>query len=100
MLKNTIGSIQKCEKDYGIGKVKGLRTALKQGEISVKNYMHFYKMNNFIGDYTSRDFNLDTDKLFTGTKIEIPAYVKLQNDEKKRSVIFDAIELMDTYISL
>lgn len=98
--KNTIGSIQKCEKDYGIGKVKGLRTALKQGEISVKNYMHFYKMNNFIDDYTSRDFNLDTDKLFTGTKIEIPAYVKLQNDEKKRSVIFDAIELMDTYISL
>lgn len=96
--KNTINSIQKCEKDYGIGKVKGLRAALKQGETSVKNYMHFYKMNDFISDYTYRDFNLDKEKLFTGAKLEIPAYIEL--DGKKHSVIFDAIELMDTYISL
>lgn len=96
--KNTINSIQNCEKEYGIGKVKGLRAALKQGETSVKNYMHFYKMNDFISDYTYRDFNLDKDRLFTGAKLEIPAYIEL--GEKKHSVIFDAIELMDTYISL
>lgn len=96
--KNTINSIQKCEKEYGIGKVKGLRAALKQGETSVKNYMHFYKMNDFVSDYTYRDFNFNKNKLFTGARLEIPAYIEL--NEKKHSVIFDAIELMDTYISL
>ena len=60
--------------------------------------MHFYKMNDFISDYTYRDFNLDKEKIFTGAKLEIPAYIEL--DGKKHSVIFDAIELMDTYISL
>lgn len=98
--RNTINSIQKCEKQYGIGKVKGLRAALKQGEISVKNYMHFYKMNDFVEDYTYRDFDFNPDKMFTGIKVEIPTYVQLKNDERKHSVIFDAIELMDTYISL
>lgn len=100
--RGTIRAIQHCEQEYGIGKVKELRSALKKGKKASENYLYFNKMEQFLEKVGSRDLNLNLDRLFSGAEDQIPYYVTLQENgvQKEHSIVFDAIELMDTYLAL
>ena len=75
--KEQIEMIQKQDSDYARGKLKELRSVLKQGETATQSYIQFFNT-------LSKDF---------GT-------FQAGFDGIKRSQIFDALEIADTYISL
>lgn len=82
-----INKIIKNEEDYANGRLKGLRSVLKKGEVETKHYLKFHKITGIIEDFTGA-VN-DSGEVFVTTA-----------DGISRSVLFDAIELMDTYIGL
>ena len=73
--KNNISMINKCEKDFGDGKVKQLRGVMKKGVAETDNYLSFYKL----GDRLNASFYRDGES------------------GKNRNPLFDAIEMMDTF---
>lgn len=85
---------------YGTGKIKELRSALKNGELAARNYLKFYRMENLVRDNSyiiDEGKSLDWLKLFTGTEVEIQPFIEME-DGKKHSVLYDMIELMDNYL--
>jgi hypothetical protein len=80
------------------GKLKELRNALKEGEQSAEYYMK----SNLIYDLALIDYEgkkIDTDKIASGKGMDRKVFVQTA-DGKERSLLFDSIEIMDTYISL
>lgn len=80
------------------GKVKELRSALKEGEQSSIYYMK----SNLIDDLPlleQEGNEIDTSKIGQGQGMERKIFVDTA-DGQKRSLLFDAIEMLDTYISL
>lgn len=74
--KSQIGELQKQDFDYARGKLKELRSVLKQGETATQSYIQFNNLSKDFGTFQAG---------FDGIK---------------RSQIFDALEIADTYISL
>lgn len=74
--KSKIGELQKQDFDYARGKLKELRSVLKQGETAIQSYIRFNNLSKDFGTFQAG---------FDGIK---------------RSQIFDALEIADTYISL
>lgn len=74
--KEQIETIQKQDSDYARGKLKELRSVLKQGETAIQSYIRFNNLSKDFGTFQAG---------FDGIK---------------RSQIFDALEIADTYISL
>lgn len=100
--KKIIKRIQKKGSTYGNGKIKGLRAALKQGEKATSNYLIFNRMEDIlIENRPDADRVTDEDllKLFTGKPVKGEAFIT-QMDEKKHSLLYDSIELMDSYLAL
>lgn len=80
------------------GKVKELRSALKEGEQSA---VYFMKSNR-IEDLTYFEHEgkaIDVEKIKSGQGLDRKVFVETA-DGVRRSLLFDAIEMMDTYISL
>jgi hypothetical protein len=80
------------------GKLKELRNALKEGEQSSEYFMK----SNLIYDLALIDNEgkkIDTDKIASGKGLDRKIFVRTA-DGKERSLLFDGIEIMDTYISL
>lgn len=80
------------------GKVKELRIALKEGKQAVQYYMK----SNLLEDLPlleQEGKEIDTGKLFQGKESDRTVFVDTA-DGKSRSLLFDAIEIIDTYISL
>lgn len=80
------------------GKLKELRQALKEGETAAQYYMK----SNLIYDLSllaHEGEEIDTGKMLQGTGIERNIFVETA-DKKQRSLLFDAIEIMDTFIAL
>lgn len=80
------------------GKVKELRTALKEGGEAVKYYMK----SNLIDDLPlleQEGKDIDTGKLFQGKGLDRTVFVDTA-DGKSRSLLFDAIEIIDAYVGL
>lgn len=75
------------EDKYANSRLKGLRSVLKKGEVETKHYLKFHKINSIVEDFAG-DIN-ESGETFVTTA-----------DGISRSVLFDAIELMDTYIEL
>lgn len=101
--RSIISRIQKGEDKFGTGKIKELRSAIKRGEIETRNYIHFNCMEEMLTEYRPHKEQIDDEdmkKLFTGAKVDAPAFIKIEGDEKKHSMIFDAIELMDTFFKV
>lgn len=78
--------------------LKQLRTVLKSGEAAAWHYLEFHKldklaMESYQGIYTQIDY----DEMFKGEELEKKLFIKTL-DEKERSCLFDAIELLDDYI--
>ena len=101
--RNIVSQIQKGEDKFGTGKVKELRSAIKKGEVETRNYIHFNCMEELLVNYRPHKEQIeeeDTKKMFTGSKIDFPAFINIEGDERKHSVIFDAVEMMDTFFKV
>lgn len=95
--KALIQIIQQQQQEYGTGKLKGLRAALKQGEVATKNYMISNRLEGLLANTHMGD--IDYSKLFTGEATKRNNFVELDGTQKV-SYLFDAIEMMDTYKAL
>lgn len=84
---------------YPNGKIRELRGALKEGERSAANYLLFNRMEDLLLDAKAQQDEMSISNIGKGVKEEIPVFVPF-TDEKKYSTVFDAIELMDTYLCL
>ena len=85
---------------YASGKLKQMRSVLKKGEIETIYYMKFNKiydlaMSSYQGIYKELDYS----KIGTGEWLERRVFVKTA-DGKERSVLFDAVELIDNFLFL
>lgn len=85
---------------YARNKIKGLRTALKQGEVSARNFLNFYGIEDILLEgYYDIFKEMDHSRIGTGFQMERPVFVNT-SDGQQRSFLFDAVEMMDTYIGL
>lgn len=98
--KRVICALQSNKATYGTGKVKELRSALKQGETATKNYLEFNRMKDILKENKTGEVKgEDLLKLFTGFNEDDTAFV-MSDDGRKHSILFDSIELMDTFIPM
>lgn len=93
--KRIIMTVISRGKGYSTGKVKQLRSSLKEGENATRYYLQFNRMTNILVETGNE--KADLSKLFSGTKTEKKIFI-MQPDGVKRSILFDAIEILDTYI--
>ena len=89
---------------YARGKIKGLREAIREGETASKYYMKVRLLEDFAaaGHMREEEAQLDADTLaglFSG-KPDTRMLCADTRDGKRRSLYFDAIELLDTFIGL
>lgn len=98
--KKLITKLVSEEISYARGKIKELRTTLKQGETSARYFLKFHNLEEIILEsYYDVFKDLDYFKAGTGQKIERPVFIQT-SDHKFRSYLFDAVELIDTYLGL
>lgn len=100
--KRIVKCVQNNGETYGNGKVKELRAALKQGETATRNYLVFNQMKDIIVENRPKEDKItkeDLMELFSGYSEEGMSFI-LQSDGRKHSILYDSIELMDTYIAL
>jgi len=85
---------------YARSKIKGLRTALKQGETQAKHFLNFNGIEDIMLDsYYDIFKEMDNSRIGTGYRMERPVFVNTY-DGLLRSFLYDAVEMMDTYIGL
>lgn len=98
--KKLICGILEEELTYSKGRLKELRNVLKQGEVATKHYLQFHKIEDIVRDsYQDIFVKVDTSKVGTGERLERKVFEKTC-DDKERSLLFDAIEMLDTFIGL
>lgn len=95
--KALIHMIQGGELAYGTGKIKGLRTALKQGEAAADMYMRSNRMEGLLSD--THQGEIDYSRIFKGEQEQWTNFIDNEKGQKT-SYLFDAIELMDVYVPL
>lgn len=98
--KNFLEQIQQEKFSYARGKLKEFREALKEGEVNSE----YYRKSNLLSvlavtGYEGVYKEPDTSKLFTGKGLEGMTFIET-SDGKKRSLFFDGIEIVDTFIAL
>lgn len=99
--KKIIRNIMSNENKYGTGKIKGMRSVLKKGDIETKNYLKFNRMEDIAIDNRPNTDEISADdiaRLFTGEELKPHPFVEC--DGCNRSILFDAIEIMDTFIEI
>ena len=88
------------DKGYARGSIKELRTVLRRKEEDVRYYLKYHRIDSLVSDcYQGIYEETDISKIGTGQSLEGNLYIKTF-DGKDRSIMFDAIEIMDTYIDL
>lgn len=89
------------EKDsYARSSIKELRSILREKEKDVWYYLTYHKIESLAMECYQGIFrDMQTEKLLTGEKIERKLFLKTE-DGKERSLLFDAVEVMDTFIDL
>lgn len=100
--KRIIHRVQNNGETYGNGKLKELRGALKKGETATRNYLVFNQMEDILVENRpghEKITEVDLMQLFSGKEIKGVAFVP-QEDGKKHSILYDSIELMDSFIAL
>lgn len=92
--------IQTGNIDYARGKLKEFRQYLKEGEKSAKHYIRTKQIGdlNLLG-YQDIFVPMDTSGIGSGKSLDRKTFVRTA-DGKKRSLYFDAIEMLDTFIPL
>ena len=80
--------------------MKNLRQVLKQGEAAVQHYLKFNKIEDIAMDcYQGVYVNDEIAGVGTGRGLERKMSVTTA-DGVQRSLLFDAIEMMDTFVPL
>ena len=87
---------------YGRGRLKELRQVLKQGDNATVNYLQFHRISElgrdvYQGIYNDIDYN--NIKIGSGVGLERRLFAETA-DGKNRCLLFDVLELMDTYLPL
>lgn len=92
--------IQQEKFSYARGKLKEFREALKEGEVNSEYYRKSNLLNELaVTGYEGVYKELDTSKLFTGKGLEGMTFIET-SDGRKRSLFFDGIEIVDTFVPL
>lgn len=85
---------------FARGKMKNLRQVLKQGDSAVQHYLEFNKIGDIARDcYQGVYVNDEIAGIGTGQGLERKMSVTTA-DGVQRSLLFDAIEMMDTFAAL
>lgn len=96
--KKLILAIQDEKIAYARGKMKELRTVLKEGETAATSFTKFNKLDEIaLEGYQGIYKEVSTDKIASGEGLERKLFVRTQ-DNVERAAIFDALEVWDTYI--
>ena len=96
--KKLILAIQDEKIAYARGKMKELRTVLKEGETASAFFTKFNKLDEIaLEGYQGIYKEVSTDKIASGQGLERKLFVRTQ-DNVERAAIFDALEAWDTYI--
>lgn len=100
--KTLVKHIQSDDIAYAKGKIKQLRQTLKHGELQTKYFLAFNKIEDimidgYYGIYEEIDYNRIT--IGEGRPMERKIFIKTHNSER-HSYLFDAIEALDTFLSL
>ena len=97
--KRLIGLLQAEKEVYARGKIKELRWALKEGETATEYYLQSSLIDVLNLDvYEDREIKELLKQVGTGRGVDRRAFLEI--DGKKHSLYFDAIEMLDTFISL
>ena len=79
-------------------KLKEMRSAMKQGEAAVDYYIRFHKLEEVtVNTYQDIFCQMDLSKIGSGEGLEGRSFVRT-NDGMLRNLLYDAVEIMDTYI--
>ncbi len=98
--KKLICIIQNGKIGYASGKIKGLRNAIKQGENTTLAYLGQNLMNDLLLEgYQDIYTEAKLEGVGIGKGLERKATIQT-SDGIKRSLFFDAIEMLDTFISI
>ena len=89
------------------GKLKELRVALKQGETETEFYLTDRKIRELLEHVFTSTYRSDDERweryremLRTGVPITKEAFIALEGEDVKRSLFFDAIEMIDHFTPL
>ena len=90
------------EDAYGRGRLKELRQVMKRGERDLESYLVFHKIEElgrdaYYGVY--EDIDISSQVPGSGNRLKGKTFF-VTTDGKKRSLLFDAIEAMDTWLPL
>lgn len=97
--KKLVNLLQGENEVYARGKIKELRGVLKEGEKATEYYLKSSLMDILNLDlFEDHDREKQIKQIGTGTGLERRAF--LESGGKKHSLYFDAIEVLDTFISL
>ena len=98
--KKLLCSIQQEKIAYAKGKLKEFREALKAGETAAGYYLRSNLLEELsLAGYEGVYKELEFDKLFSGQGIERKVFADTCDGER-RSLFFDSIEMMDTFVAL
>lgn len=95
--KRILTTVISRENGYSTGKIKELRAALKAGENATRYYLQFNRMTNILVEVGNE--KIDLAKMFSGKETEYTVFIS-QPDGVKRSILFDSIEILDTFIAM
>ena len=85
------------EEGYASGKLKQMRSVLKNGENSARYFLKFHKIEDLAMESYHEAFEkIDASKVVKENGLSRQLFVETQ-DGKKRSVLFDAVELLGNY---
>ncbi|MCI8838208.1 MAG: hypothetical protein HFG74_09120 [Hungatella sp.] len=98
--KKFVSVIQQEKMSCARGKLKELREALREGETASEYYLKssllgILSVTGYEGVY--KDVSMD--RLFSGKGLDRKTFIKT-GDNKKRSLFFDGIEIIDTFVAL
>ena len=97
-LKKQILKLTGDEMDYARGKLKEMRAQLRNGEEASKYYLQVNRMEDLVLDTRMEDITeTDIENVKKGKRTERNVFEQTA-DGKKRALLFDAIEIMDTYL--
>ncbi len=98
--RKLILKMQSEEIAYAKGKLKEFREALREGKKAAEYYLKSNLMDEFtVEGYADIFADLQYEKLFTGEGQEGGLFVRT-SDGTERSLYFDAIEMLDTFLPL
>lgn len=96
--KKLITAMKKKNIAYARGKMKELRAAIKRGSESAEFFMRFNKIEDIaLESYQGIFESVKTDRIGSGQGLDRKVFVKT-SDGRERALVFDALEILDTYI--